>query len=43
MGSPVMNGLLTSVMVYINIVIAIPYITLYFFTLNGMTTKVSNP
>ena len=44
MGSPVMNGLLTSAMVYINIVIAIPYIiTLYFFTLNGMTTKVSNP
>jgi hypothetical protein len=42
MGSPVMNGLLTSAMVYIK-VIAIPYITLYFFTLNGMTTKVSNP
>ncbi len=43
MGFPVMNGLLTNAMVYINIVIAILYITLYFFTLNGMTTKVSNP
>ena len=43
MGSPVMNDLLTSAIVYINKVIAIPYITLYFLTLNGMTTKVSNP
>ena len=31
MGSPVMNDLLTSAKVYINKVIAIPYITLYFF------------
>ena len=32
MGSPVMNGLLTSAMVYINKVIAIPYITLFFYS-----------